>query len=102
MESMKTRNREKIEEISDAEFETVLHAALREQGKFFPRNAEEAAAFVTNVDLNHVPTPDAQKFHEFLEQITKDKVVPVSNYHQICAIVNRTSMSVKKFISKDW
>jgi hypothetical protein len=71
---MKTHNREQPKELSDAEFEAALHAALRDEGYLFPRNAEDVASLKASINMNGVPTPDTQKFRQLLRQMA-EKVV---------------------------
>src|SRR5690242_8821927 len=75
MERMKAQpNRQSPKELSDSEFEAALHAALRDEGHLFPRNAEDIASLQANLDTTGVPTPDTQKFRELLHQ-TEEKVL---------------------------
>jgi len=74
MERMKTHNHEQPKGISDAEFEAILHAALRDEGCLFPCNAEEVALLKASMDMSGIPTPDTEKFHQLLHQIV-EKVV---------------------------
>jgi hypothetical protein len=74
MERMKTHNHEQPKGISDAEFEAILHAALRDEGCLFPCNAEEIALLKASMDMSGIPTPDTQKFQQLLHQIV-EKVV---------------------------
>ena len=72
---MKTHsNGEQPKELSDAEFEAALHAALRDEGYLFPSNAEDVASLKASIDMNGVPTPDTEKFRQLLRQ-TAEKVV---------------------------
>ena len=75
MERMKTHsNDDQPKELSDAQFEAALHAALRDEGCLFPTNAEEIASLEESMDLNGVPTPDTEKFRQMLRQKT-EKIV---------------------------
>jgi hypothetical protein len=75
---MKTPKCEQPKELSDAEFEAALHAALRDEGYLFPRNAEEVASLKASMDMNGVPTPDTEKFRQLLRQMAQ-KVAELPN-----------------------
>jgi hypothetical protein len=73
MEHMKTPRSER-KELSDAEFEAAVNAALRDEGYLFPRNPEDVASLRASIDMDGVPTPDAEKFHQLLRQAAKNIV----------------------------
>ncbi len=66
---MKTHsNSEQPKELSDAEFEAAVYAALRDDGYLFPRITEDVASLKASIDMNGVPTPDTEKFRQLLRQ----------------------------------
>ena len=70
MDSMNTHNHGQPKALSNAEFEMALYATLRDEGHFFPCTPEEVASIKASIDVNGVPTPDAQKFREILYEAT--------------------------------
>ena len=61
-------NRNNRKELSDAEVEAALRAALRDEGHLFPESAEEVASLEASLDTTGVPTPDTNKFKQLLRQ----------------------------------
>lgn len=61
-------NRSNRKELSDADVEAALNAALRDEGHLFPESAEEVASLKASLDTAGVPTPDANKFKQLLRQ----------------------------------
>ncbi len=85
---MKTHNHEQSTELTDAEFDAALQATLRDKGCFFPKNSAEVASIRENLDLSGVPTPDAQKFQSFLQQMTDCVVELPATAKLSCATVD--------------
>lgn len=52
--------------LSGEEVETALDATLRDQALLFPRTTDDVANIEAEVDLENVPTPDSNKFRNFL------------------------------------
>jgi hypothetical protein len=102
MELMKTHNREQPKELSDAEFEGALHAALRDAGNLFPRNAEDVALLKASMDMNDVPTPDTQKFRQLLRQMAKNDDALTQDTKNIHQLFRRTAEKVTKIFGTDW
>jgi len=99
---MKTHNREQPKELSDAEFEAALHAALRDEGSLFPRNAEDVASLKASMDMNDVPTPDTQKFRQLLRQVAKNDGVPTNDPQNIRQLFRRTAEKIVNIFDTDW
>ena len=99
---MKTHNREQPKGLSDAEFEAALHAALRDEGYFFPRNAEDVASLKASMDMNDVPTPDTQKFRQLLRQVAKNDGVLTHDTQKIHQLFSRTAEKITKILGTDW
>ena len=74
-------NRNNRKELSDAEVEAALHAALRDEGYLFPESAEEVAWLKASLDTAGVPTPDSNKFKQLLRQAVSriQSLPPVRN-----------------------
>lgn len=102
MERMKTHNREQPKELSDAEFEAALHAALRDEGNLFPRNAEEVALLKASLDMNDVPTPDTQKFRQLLRQVAANDRDLTPDNQNIRQLFRRMAEKSAKICGTDW
>jgi hypothetical protein len=90
MDRMKTHsNDDQPKELSDVQFEAALHAALRDEGCFFPTNAEEVASLEESMDMDGVPTPDMEKFRQMLRQKTEKIVELPSTAKLTCSEVNQ-------------
>jgi hypothetical protein len=59
-------------ELSDAEVEAALNAALRAAGHLFPKTIEEVAKLEATLDMSGVPTPDTNKFKHLLREQNHD------------------------------
>jgi len=57
------------------EVETALDATLRDQALLFPRTTDDVANIEAEVDLEDVPTPDGNRFRQFLRKRTSSKIV---------------------------
>lgn len=68
-------NRDNSFSQADAEVDTAIHAALREECRLFPQTAEDVARLKAKLDTKGVPTPDTHAFRQFLRQRVEGKVV---------------------------
>jgi hypothetical protein len=73
-------NRNNRKELSDAEVEAALYAALRDEGYLFPESAEEIASLEARLDTSGVPTPDAYKFTQLLQRQNADETNKVVRF----------------------
>lgn len=100
MQYMKTHNHRQPKGLSDAEFEAALHAALRDEGKLFPSNAEDIASLEASMDMNNVPTPDAQEFHRFLRECVKNEGHSIKNVQKSSHPLKSTREVIKGLLNK--
>ena len=75
-------SRERPERLTTEEVEAALHAALRDEGRLFPKTDEDIAALEESLDLTTVPTPDAEGFLAKLREQRESKIKPMTSCKQ--------------------
>ncbi len=65
------------------EVEKALDSTLRDQALLFPRTTDDVANIEAEVDLEDVPTPNSNRFRQFLRKRTSSKLVRLENKNPI-------------------
>ncbi len=65
--------------LSGEEVEAALDATLRDQALLFPRTTNDVTNIEAEVDLEDVPTPDSNRFRQFLRDRASKKIVRLEN-----------------------
>ncbi|HEY5297273.1 MAG TPA: hypothetical protein VIK59_05065 [Verrucomicrobiae bacterium] len=68
-------------ELTTAEVEAALHAALRDEGHLFPQTDEDMANLEISLDLSGVPTPDTNKFRKLLHEHEAENIIQFQANH---------------------
>jgi hypothetical protein len=68
-------NRDNPRRLTTQEVEAALYAALRDEGRLFPKTEEDVAALEESLDLTGVPTPDVNGFMAKLRESCESKIV---------------------------
>jgi hypothetical protein len=76
-------NRDNTVSQADAEVDTAIYAALREEGRLFPQTVEDVARLKTKLDTKGVPTPDTHAFRQFLRECVEGKIVSMPQATEI-------------------